>query len=428
MSSKKKGLLLILDGLGDRGIASFDGMTPLERANTPNMDQLIAAGQGALVDPLFPGVPVGTHTGSAVLLGMPPRVAAVLPRGPVEAAGIGIPFTPGDILIRCNFATLEACGDKLRIVDRRAGRIHEKTDELAQLLYETDLGEGITATLYPATQHRAVLKLSGEGLSAAITDTDPGSRLLGQEVLPALPLEEDEAAQRTAGALNRFTSLAYEKLKQHPVNLTRSRAGLPVANGIICRSAGQYQHISSLVNHLGLKTGLVAGERTLIGLGNLLGYQVHRNPRFTSLPNTDVKAKIETALAALEESDLVIVHIKGPDICAHDYDPEAKRRLLEVIDTELAPLIGSDLVVAITGDHSTDCNSGRHTGDSVPSLLYVPNGRRDHCLQFGETNCANGGLGRVSGTGFICSMLDGMNRMGNLKPVDIAYYAPAVSC
>ncbi|MCU7924510.1 MAG: hypothetical protein KZQ88_17610, partial [Candidatus Thiodiazotropha sp. (ex Dulcina madagascariensis)] len=32
--------MIILDGLGDRGIPAFGGKTPLEVAETPNMDSL----------------------------------------------------------------------------------------------------------------------------------------------------------------------------------------------------------------------------------------------------------------------------------------------------------------------------------------------------------------------------------------------------
>lgn len=37
------------------------------------------------------------------------------------------------------------------------------------------VGQDVTATLRPATRHRAVLSLTGAKRSAAITDTDPGS-------------------------------------------------------------------------------------------------------------------------------------------------------------------------------------------------------------------------------------------------------------
>lgn len=72
MAGKLKGLMVILDGLGDAGISQFGSKTPLEAAHTPNMDALVSAGMAALIDPLYQGVPVGTHTGTGVLLGIPP--------------------------------------------------------------------------------------------------------------------------------------------------------------------------------------------------------------------------------------------------------------------------------------------------------------------------------------------------------------------
>jgi len=425
INGPRKGILVILDGLGDRGHTLFDGATPLEAAVTPNMDRLIAAGQGAMIDPLFPGVPVGTHTGTGVLLGIPPDEVVHLARGPIEAAGIELEGPEGGLLIRANLATIEETDKGFRILDRRAGRIGEQDARLLTAgLKDLDLGGSIHASLHPATQHRAVLSLRGSGLSAQVSDTDPGN-LNGSAMLrPAKPLREEPAPNMTAEAINRFTRLAYQHLKDHPVNQRRQEAGLPPANGVLCRSAGMHQPVRSLTRHLGLHTALVAGESTVTGLGRLLGFSVLEDPRFTSLPDTDLQAKVDTAITSLKHHDLVFLHIKGPDICAHDHDPEAKRRLLERIDQAIAPLLDRGLVIGITGDHSTDSHSGRHVGDPVPSLLYAPQGRRDGCRQFGEIDCATGGLGRVSGTGFVCALLDSMGRLHKFREAHAIYYAP----
>ena len=422
MKSKYKGLMLILDGLGDDGIAELDGKTPLEAAATPNMDGLVTRGMAALTDPLYPGVPVGTHTGTGVLLGIPPKEAAGLNRGPIEAAGVGIATHLGDILIRCNFATLQEQGEEFRIVDRRAGRIAEGTHELARRLVNVDLGDGITATLVPATQHRAVLKLSGEDLSAAISDTDPGSGFQYKGVIRSAPQEPGVAAARTAHALNRFMYLAYDELSKHPLNQQREKSGQMPANGVLCRSAGRSLQTISLIKRLGLKGSVIAGESTVIGLAELLKFNVITNERFTSLPDTDLAAKVAAAQRALEEDDIVFLHIKGPDICAHDNNPLGKRDLLEAVDRAITPLLRDDLVFAVTGDHSTSSVSGDHTGDPVPSLLYAPMSRRDLCTRFGEAFCATGGLGRISSTSFLCAMLDAMGYMHKHKPGEAQFF------
>jgi len=416
-----KGFLVILDGLGDRSIQRLGGRTPLEAAATPNLDQLVQQGICGMLDPLQAGVPVGTHTGTALLLGLAPADALALSRGPVEAAGIGLRVEPGDVLSRCNFATLEPDGGRgYRIIDRRAGRIREGTHELAAALDGIPLGHGISALLRPATHHRAVLRLRGVNVSSAISDTDPGSRFGSTGLLESAALDpKDAVAAVTAEALNQFSRQAYQRLCEHPLNRKRVERGLLPANGILCRSPGRAERLRCIVRHLGLAATTVAGESTVIGLSRLFGFDAVERPSFTSLPDTDVEAKVDLALSALQQRDLVILHIKGTDICAHDQEPEKKRDLLERIDRALEPVcMQPDLVIAVTGDHSTDSNAGRHTGDPVPSLLYAPNGRRDGCERFGETACLCGGLGRITATGFLCSMLDAMGAMHNYHPAD----------
>ena len=51
----RKGVLLILDGLGDLPVSILDGQTPLEAADTPVMDRLAGSGLYGLVDPIGPG-------------------------------------------------------------------------------------------------------------------------------------------------------------------------------------------------------------------------------------------------------------------------------------------------------------------------------------------------------------------------------------
>ena len=421
----RKGLVVILDGLGDRGSAALSGVTPLEAAATPNLDALVERGLCGLVDPLYAGMPVGTHTGTGVHLGLALRDALRLPRGPVEAAGIGLLMQPGDIAVRCNFATLEGQDDQMQIVDRRAGRIREGTDALAGVLQNVAVGHGITATLRPATQHRAVLRLTGSELSAAISDTDPGA---GEEAAGVLKCyargEEDAAALRTADAVNRFVQEAHRRLSDHPVNRNRQAQGLLVANGIITRGAGTIRPLHSLIHHLDLSAAVIAGERTVLGLGQLLHYTTITEPGFTALPDTNLTGKVAAALSALKDHDLVFLHIKGTDIYSHDRKPDQKKAFLESIDRALVPLLQEDLVFGVTGDHSTDSNTGRHCGDPVPSLLYSPAGRRDACLHFGEKHCAAGGLGRITATSFLLSLLDYMGCLHNFRPSDRIFFYP----
>ncbi|MDD9810742.1 MAG: hypothetical protein OXU71_03360 [Gammaproteobacteria bacterium] len=389
MTVKHRGLVFILDGLGDRPSAALGGRTPLQAADTPRLDRLARLGCG-LMDPLTPGKTVDTHTGVGMLFGLTAAAGARLRRGPVEAAGVGMDAQPGDIFLRANFAHVEeiagagagAAAGRLRIIDRRAGRIREGVDELCAALHALEVGDGrdrITAALHPATQHRAVARLRGRGceLSAQVTDTDPGGDAIARGVLAAAPRDSADAAaapaaQRTADAINRLTARAFEILRAHPLNAARAARGLPVANGLILRSAGAHQKLRSRLTARGLKVAVVAGETTVLGLGKLLGFHARSDPRFTSLPDTDLSAKLRAATDALASHDLVFVHIKGTDTAAHDRNPRLKSAFIARFDRALAALDLPRTVIGVCADHATDSNTGEHNPDPVPVLLAVP--------------------------------------------------------
>jgi 2,3-bisphosphoglycerate-independent phosphoglycerate mutase len=383
------------------------------------MDRLASQGICGMMDPLFPGVVVGTHTGTALLFGLPKRQAQYLARGPIEAAGSGIPLYSGDVAIRSNFATLKMEDGRLMVEDRRAGRISDGTEELSLLLRDVDLGDGITASLYPATQHRAVLRLSGPHLSAEISDTDPGTGAGYTAILPSqAKAPNDERAVLTAQAVNKFLQIAHERLSEAPLNVTRQKAGLASANGIITRGAGQLEPLDSIINHYSLRAAVVSGDSTVIGLARLLGFTVFLDPSFTALPDSNMAGKVAAAKDALESHDIVFLHIKGPDISAHDKAPLEKQQVLERVDRELVDLADEGLVITISGDHSTNSATGSHCGDPVPSLIYSPWGRSDSCMEFNESSCMAGGMGRISSTSLLTITLDAMDAMHQFQRIE----------
>ena len=168
---------------------------------------------------------------------------------------------------------------------------------------------------------------------------------------------------------------------------------------------------------------MVAGERTLLGLAKLFQYTAITDSRFTALPDTDLNAKVEAVLTALESHDLVYLHIKATDTYGHDKDPQGKSKLLERIDSAIEPLLNDELVVGVSADHSTDSTLGRHCGDPIPSTIYAPNGRRDACQSFGELECTKGGLGRISANAFLLTIMDAMDRLHEYRPSDARFLA-----
>ena len=108
------------------------------------------------------------------------------------------------------------------------------------------------------------------------------------------------------------------------------------------------------------------------------------------------------AVEALDGYDAIYIHIKGPDVPAHDGRAEEKRQVIEDIDAaffaELLPRIDqSRTLLAVTADHSTSCIRKAHTADPVPLLVAGPRVRSDGSNAFGEGAAKGGALGTLKG-------------------------------
>lgn len=407
MKKVYKGLMLIIDGLGDRPIDEFGGLTALEAANTPCFDSLAKAGITGLMDPLSPGIRVGTDVGHLALFGYNP-LKVYWGRGPIEAIGIGIELKPGDVALRCNFATVD---ENLIVTDRRAGRIRH-TVELAAALDGMRLGNGINVTFRPATEHRAVLVLSGERLSAEITNSDPGPANEGMPLKEVVPRRiHNPPAEKTARAVNEFVGKSHEILRDHTINTERKAKGLAPANVVITRGAGMAVKMRSLTDRFDIKGCCISGESTVVGIARMSGFEVLTNEKMTANIDTDLDEKARLTIEALKESDFVVTHVKGADLMAHDGRPREKVAFIERTDGMLRKIIdGLDdprgTHIAITADHSTPCAIREHSADPVPVVIHGEGVLVDEVESFGERACARGGLCRIRANDFLLSILD----------------------
>ena len=95
------------------------------------------------------------------------------------------------------------------------------------------------------------------------------------------------------------------------------------------------------------------------------------------------------------DHDFFFVHIKKTDSYGEDGNFEGKVHVIESVDEALPKLLAlKPDVLIVTGDHSTPALLRSHSWHPVPFLLWAPDAARtDSQQQFGETQCALGGLG-----------------------------------
>src|ERR1017187_2869153 len=193
--------LLVLDGLGDIATKEQNYLTPLEAAATPNLDRLAKDGAQGRMIPVAPGITPGSGPGHLGLFGYDPLEFQV-GRGVIEALGLGVELTAGDIAARANFCTIN---EKGIVTDRRAGRIETKiTEELCALLSRKIKKAGdVDVMIKPGKGHRFVVIFRGKGLEGPLTDADPNRE--GLPVPTVEPTDPKSAEQKkTAGVVADF--------------------------------------------------------------------------------------------------------------------------------------------------------------------------------------------------------------------------------
>jgi len=406
----KRAVLIIVDGMGDRPLIDHDYKTPLEYANTPNMDRLAKGGLVGLLDPISPGVRPGSDVANLALFGYDPA-KYYTGRGPLEALGAGIDLGPNDIAFRANFATVD---DDFRVEDRRAGRIRKGASKLAKSVGEIKVESvpGIKTIFKPTVDHRAVLVLRGEKLSRNVTDTDPQEE--GLKLVISRATDGSEEAKRTAAAVNEFVKRSHEALREHPLNQERANDGEKPANIVLTRGAGTRPALPSFKSMFDLRGACISGTALIKGIASAAGIDVIDVRGATGSVKTDYEAKAKAVIEGAKDKNFVVVHVKAPDIAGHDSDFKSKVRALEEVDTLVGHVIDEVDIganyVALVSDHATPVGYGHHTGDPVPVVIAGPDVPASRVLKLSEASASRGNLGRIRGLDLMPILIDLVGR------------------
>jgi 2,3-bisphosphoglycerate-independent phosphoglycerate mutase len=410
-------LYVCLDGLGDDPIPELDGLTPLEAAHTPNLDALARRGRTGTVITVGPGIAPESDIGVFGILGYDPTEEHP-GRGVLEAMGIGMEFHDGDLAYRINFAT----GQGMDIVDRRVGRdlsseeAHALADEVNQQLRLPSATFDLRATI----EHRGALVIRADGggrLSADVSNTDPAYRRQGHmgvalesfepRVATAEALTDSDEARLAADLTNTFVSSSAAILDASGTNVARRDRGSLPANLILTRDGGDHRpRLEPIGERFGMPWGCFVEMPVERGIALALGMDPVDVPRldatgFGPAGEERYAAWARLAIDALGSFQALYIHIKGPDVPAHDGRASDKRDVISAIDRaffgEVLPGLGASTVVAVTADHATSCIRKAHTAEPVPLVVSGGAVRPDGSEAFGEAACATGSLGELLG-------------------------------
>jgi 2,3-bisphosphoglycerate-independent phosphoglycerate mutase len=392
-SKKMKYLLVVGDGMADYPIPELDNMTPLQVARKPNMDAIAAKGRNGLLRTAHKELNPGSDTAILSVLGYDPR-RFYTGRGPLEAAARGIQLKENDVAFRCNLITEK---DGI-LVDYSAGHITSRdSSKLIEALKKT-LEKPNELEFFSGLDYRHFLILRNSPNSLLIECTPPHDAI-GAEISTVLPKAKSREAEKTAKLLNEAVLKSKKVLESHPVNVARQKNGEKPGNMIWPWGGGTKPSIPSFKEKYGLTAAVISAVDLVKGIGIYTGMKIINVPGATGREDTNYEGKADFALKALEDSDMVFVHVEAPDEAGHAKDYRLKVKAIEDFDNRLLGRILNDLkepyAIAVLPDHATPIRIGTHTKDPVPFAIDSPLLEADDIQKFDEFSAKNGGFGLV---------------------------------
>jgi 2,3-bisphosphoglycerate-independent phosphoglycerate mutase len=330
-------LIILLDGATDDPIPDLDGLTPLQAARKPFIDGIASRGEMGHTDSR-----AYTHL---YLLEFLSGKRVEIPRGVIEAFGLGLPMGKGRVAYRLTPAIIGegkvewfyklSCHDEM-MLQRAVVRTKHLLKEMEPAIIFYQGGKGVMTV-----NADAVLELPKPPCPARVLPEDLGpfgsfieavaDEMHGMTVLPWGGGKSD--------AVEQFSDLA------------------PKARGL----------------HLISKSPSGLGVAAFLGMrGQRVG---------------DYREAVKVAKAALKKND-VLLHFEETDDISHRRAPREKVELIENIDKELqkASVELDKCRVSIVIDHGASSLTGNHMMMQVPYAVALPGPP-----SFGRCYCEDGG-------------------------------------
>jgi 2,3-bisphosphoglycerate-independent phosphoglycerate mutase len=361
-----KYVILQGDGMPDHPLPELGGKTPLEAANTPNLDRIAkSAIKFGMVKTIPDNLPPGSDVGNLTVLGYNPNLYYT-GRSPLEAASIGVPLKDGDVTLRCNLVTLAQGSGGLIMEDYSSGHITTEEARAIILDLKKELDEK-NLTFFPGVSYRHLLVWSGGNMDI---HTTPPHDISGKGIDAYIP--SGDGTEK----LNEMIERSREILKDHPVNKKRIAEGKNPATSIWLWGQGVAPDMPSFEELYGLTGSVISAVDLVKGIGYYAKLRVIDVPGATGYLDTNYEGKVDYALDSLEEVDLTMIHIESTDETGHVGKAELKIQAIEDFDGRVVGRVlegikrFGDYKILVMSDHPTPIDLRTHVNEPVPFAIY----------------------------------------------------------
>jgi 2,3-bisphosphoglycerate-independent phosphoglycerate mutase len=394
-----KYVVVIGDGMADFPIKELNGKTPLQISETPNMDKIAADGVSGLLKTVPDTMTPGSDVANLSLMGYNPE-KYYTGRGPIEAASIGAKLNTGDVAFRCNLIT----EDSGILYDFNAG--HITTLEASEIIETLNQKFYRYGKFYLGTSYRNLF-VTKDNETANLKSTPPHDVV--EEPFADNLLKP--ADNKNATQLNNIMIESQQLLQDHPVNIKRISNGNKPANMIWLWGQGVKPSLPKFKDKYGLNGATITGVDLIKGLGVYMGLTNIHVPGATGYFDTDYCGKAKNAMKALENHDIVFVHVEAPDEAGHAGDLKEKIKAIERIDKRILGKIMdeipsfNDYSLAVLPDHPTPLILKTHTLDPVPYSMCTTKGKSDIVKRYDEFSVQEGSQSTIMGFKFINNLI-----------------------
>ncbi len=379
----RKYAIIIPDGAADEPLEQFAGETVIEAAETPNMDKISTLGRQGLIQTVPEDMEPGSDVAQMSLLGYDPK-QYYSGRAPIEAVARNVKLSLEDWVFRCNLVTI---ADD-RMADHSAG--HITTAEADNLVRELDEALGTSQIrFHTGVSYRHLLVFKDFDFDV---HTYPPHDHIGTAMDKLLP------RGKGADILIDLMARSQQLFTGHDINKVRKDLGENQVSSIWLWGQGRRAQMERFEKRFGIRGAAITAVDLVRGLAKLIGFDLIDVPGATGFIDTNYEGKASAAIEALDEYDIVFVHVEAPDEASHNGNAEMKKKAIEMIDEHIVGPVFEALQnyeswrILVMPDHPTLTRTGAHSAEAVPFTMAGDNITGILHTTFGETNAAKSGF------------------------------------
>ena len=406
MNNDMKYIILLGDGMADTPIESLGGKTPLEYADTPNMDSIARTGICGMVQTVPKGMLPGSDTANLAVFGYSPA-ESYTGRAPLEALNMDIDLAPNDVAFRCNIVkTANGIMD-----DFTAGHIDSALSKVVieEIAKQLKI-DGIE--FYPGVSYRNIIVWRNFPYSE-LPETIPPHDRTGQSTAESLPKGPGSDILLKIMEESRAIIASSESIKK----ASHLYKGSP--ESVWLWGGGRKPSCKPLAERFGLTGFTISAVDLVNGIGRAAGLVPCHVEGATGYLDTNYTGKAEALLECLKKGNYVYLHVESPDEAGHEGNLEHKLQAITDFDKlVVGPVLEGlkafkNYAILAMPDHPTPIAIRTHSADPVPFCMFRTDGWNDTKLmkqsadKYGETSAKATGLFVQEGHRLIELMING---------------------